>query len=85
EIRTLETDEPPNGFQDRRIQPLCHSSVVRAKLYATRLSRAWQAGLAERGEAAMGLGGPSARGEVTAGWGNPVRQPRRARYRGRSP
>ncbi len=26
EIRTLETDEPPNGFQDRRIQPLCHSS-----------------------------------------------------------
>ena len=29
EIRTLETDEPPNGFQDRRIQPLCHSSGCR--------------------------------------------------------
>ena len=27
-IRTLETLSAPNGFQDRRIQPLCHLSVT---------------------------------------------------------
>ena len=53
--------------------------MVQAKLYATRLSRARQAGLAEWGEGTAGLGGPSEWGEVPARLGGPVRQPRLAR------